>query len=370
MNAQPVREGSVVARRYRATRRIASGAMGEVWEGLHVELGHRVAFKVLRKEALACREMLRRFEREAFLLARVQSEHVVRVIDFVQRGRHGPVLVMELVEGPTFCEVLAHEHPTLEEIVGVAIDVLRGLGAMHAANVIHRDVKPGNVVLRRMPDGSRRAMLIDLGVGRLDEGDFEIVDEGDIPIPIGDEITSADHVVGTLEYMPPEQIMSSQTVDASGDIYAVGAMLYRAVSGAHPFGDKHGLDLLREKVHKRMPRLRTGRHDAVGKKLERVVARAVEFAPADRWPTADAMIAALEAVRRELHATGAAAVELDSNELHAIEPPPLPSARRARARKRRALLAIAAACATALAACSSQLVWHASPSHAATVLAP
>src|SRR5438552_7999806 len=102
-----IRIGSVVARRYRTTRRIASGAMGEVWEATHVELGLRVAVKMLRPEALSCTEMVARFTREAFLLARVESEHVVRVIDFVARGRHGPVLVMELLTGPSLAELLA-----------------------------------------------------------------------------------------------------------------------------------------------------------------------------------------------------------------------------------------------------------------------
>jgi serine/threonine protein kinase len=159
MSIQAVRLGVVVARRYRATRRIASGAMGEVWEGTHVELGTRVALKVLRKDA-TCQEMVARFVREAFLLARVQSDHVVRVVDFMRRGRHGPVLVMELLEGSTLADILHHKCLPIAEAVEIAIDLLRGLDALHANNVVHRDVKPANVVLRQAPDGSRRAVLM------------------------------------------------------------------------------------------------------------------------------------------------------------------------------------------------------------------
>jgi len=365
MVAQPVSSGSVVARRYRATRRIAAGAMGEVWEGVHVELGHRVALKVLRKEALACREMVRRFEREAFLLARVQSEHVVRVIDFVSRGRHGPVLVMELVEGPTFADVLHHERPSLEQIVSVAIDVLRGLRAMHASDVIHRDVKPGNVVLRPGLDGTRRAVLVDLGVGRLREEDV-CDDNGDVPVVLADEITTADRVVGTLEYMPPEQILSSQTAEATVDIYAVGAMIWRAIAGEHPFPDKHGLELVREKVKTRVPRVRCPRHDAAGRRLEAIVARAMEFKPVDRWPNDDAMIDALEEVRAELRARPAAGTEPDPEE---VATSGRVARRRARSIRRKALLAVAAACATAVAAYSSY-TWHQPPPRAASVVVP
>jgi serine/threonine protein kinase len=360
MGTKPVRTGSIVARRYRATRRIASGAMGEVWEGVHVELGHRVALKLLRRDALGNGEMVLRFAREAYLLARVQSEHVVRVVDFVPRGRYGPVLVMDHVEGPNFADVLRTERVSLETIVDVAIDVLQGLRAMHAANVIHRDVKPSNVVLRRAHDGRRRAMLIDLGVGRLAEN---LVVEGDLLVNAAAEITSPDRVVGTLEYMPPEQITSCQTAGFAVDIYAVGAMIYRAVNGAHPFGQARGSALLRQKVLRRMPRLRTGRRDAAGKKLEDVVARAVEFSPKDRWPTAAAMIAALEGVRAALRASVENAVELDPRDVELIGPPPLPG-ERARALRRRKVIAVAAACATALAACSTDFVRHPTPAAA------
>ena len=339
MQAQPVRAGSVIARRYRATRRIACGAMGEVWEGVHVELGHRVAIKVLRQEGLGSREMLVRFAREAFLLARIESEHVVRVIDFVPRGRHGPVLVMELLDGPTFAEELGDGRASLEDTVDVAVDVLRGLRAMHARNVIHRDVKPGNVILRRLHDGSRRAVLIDLGVGR-------VLEDEDKP-----EITTADRVVGTFEYMPPEQIVSCQTAGPPADVYAVGAMIFRAVTGKHAFGEMRGLDLVREKVRRPMPKFRSGRRDPAAKKLEAIVERAVAFTPRERWQSADEMLEALEALRAEMHGDRAE---------FAPAPESVATAGRPRARqhrrRRNTAIAIAAVCATAIAAWSTGLV--------------
>ncbi|HEX4512743.1 MAG TPA: serine/threonine-protein kinase [Polyangiaceae bacterium] len=347
MAIQPVRSGSVVARRYRATRRIACGAMGEVWEGVHVELGTRVAIKVLRKEAFDCREMVMRFAREAFLLARIQSEHVVRVIDYVERGKHGPVLVMELLEGPTFADIVHRERVPIDEAIDVAIDVLRGLQAMHAAHVIHRDVKPGNIVLRQTSDGRRRAVLIDLGVGRLVEHEEA---DGSIEVEV-EELTTSDRVVGTLEYMAPEQILDCQNADASVDVYAVGAFLFRAIAGVHPFGDKRGVELIREKIHRPVPPLRTGRRDAIARRFEAIVQRAIAFKAKDRYPTADELVADLERLRRDMRAQ-VSPVELAPRHLRPVVPPPLPTMR-VRARKRKVAIFAAAACAALFAACTS-----------------
>jgi serine/threonine protein kinase len=321
--------------------------MGEVWEGVHVELGTRVAIKVLRKEAFECREMVMRFAREAFLLARIRSEHVVRVIDYVERGKHGPVLVMELLEGPTFADIVHRERVPLDEAVDVAIDVLRGLQALHAARVIHRDVKPSNVVLRQTSDGTRRAVLIDLGVGRLVEHED---DDGSVEVEL-DELTTSDRVVGTLEYMAPEQILDCQNADAAVDVYAVGALLYRAIAGAHPFGDKRGVALIREKIHHPVPPLKTGRRDGIARRFEAIVQRSIAFKAKERYATADALLADLERLRRDMRAH-VAPVELASRHVRAVVPPPLPSIR-ARARKRKVAIAFAAACAALFAACTS-----------------
>lgn len=316
--------------------------MGEVWEGVHVELGQRVAIKVLRQEALECREMVARFAREAFLLARIQSEHVVRVIDYVERGRHGPVLVMELLEGPSFADVVQHEEVSIETAVDVALDVLRGLQAMHAARVIHRDVKPGNIVLRKTHDGKRRAVLIDLGVGRLADGGVS-----------QSELTTSDRVVGTLEYMAPEQILDCQNADAAVDVYAVGAMLFRAVAGVHPFGDKRGVDLVREKIHRPVPPLRTKRSDRVARRFEAIVQRAIAFSPKDRYKTADELLVELERLASDIR-RNASFVEVDAKHLHPVVPPVLPPERAARARRRKVAIALAAAGAALFAACSTE----------------
>jgi eukaryotic-like serine/threonine-protein kinase len=296
--------GTVVAGRYRLERLLASGAMGEVWQGVHIDLRMAVAVKAPRREMLADQEVVARFTREAFLLGRVQTDHVVRVLDFVSDQHLGPVLVTELLDGVSLSEVLASRRFTVEEAIALAIDLAVGLRDLHEAHVIHRDVKPGNVIMRRTGNGAR-AVLVDLGVGRL-EPDGEPVEGPELT-----EITTVDRAVGTFEYMAPEQILGSRSVSAAADLYAVGAMLFRAVSGCHVFGDMQDVELLRRKLDAPAPPLDTGRSDRVARGLEEVVRRALAMAPANRYESADEMLADLlllrDTARRAALASKAAA---------------------------------------------------------------
>ncbi len=337
MSFEPVECGETIAGRYRVTQRVASGAMGEVWEGVHIALGHRVALKVLRKESFDREEIVLRFAREALLLARIKNDYVVRVIDFIDASAHGPVIVMELVEGPTLAEVLHEEKLTLAQTVDIAIDMLRGLRAMHASRVVHRDIKPGNVVLRKTHDGTRRATLIDLGVARLMDGvtEGEEIDCSMLEEPFErDEITSDGRVVGTVEYMSPEQILRCHDVTPQCDVYAVGAVLYRIVAGMHPFGDTHGVDLVRMKVSTPVPPLDAG-SDAIARRLEAIVARALAFAPNARYGSAAELLRDLEKLRVDMRA-------------------PVRKQRRVHRAKvlTRVVIAIAAVCAVGFAACN------------------
>jgi serine/threonine protein kinase len=344
-----ISSGEIVGRRYRATRRIASGAMGEVWEAVHAKLGHRVALKVLRKETHTSPEILKRFTREAFLLARVESDHVVRVVDFIERGKHGPVLVMEMIEGESLAEVVNRGDLSVEESVDVAIDVLRGLAAIHAKNVIHRDVKPGNIMLRNVGDGKRRAVLVDFGVGRL--LDETIADDGEVSFPAcGDEVTTADRVVGTVEYMAPEQIMSCQTAETSVDVYAVGAVIYRSVTGHHPF-NVHGADLLRRKIDCAAPPMRLERTDPIARELVAIVSRAMAIEPSARFASASELLGALLKLRNKIEL--ARIVEIAEADVRPVpEPPRLPRAHRSR---RTLAIVVAAVFAAAFAACSTDM---------------
>src|SRR5579859_7997636 len=282
--------GHTVAGRFRVERRLGAGGMGEVWLGVHNELRLRVAIKTLRADVLANPEVVARFSREAFLLGRIQSDHVARVIDFIADTRLGPVLVTEYVDGPSLQTVLARGNLSVEEAVDLGIDLLSGLRELHRARIVHRDVKPANVLLRRSEGHRLQAVFVDLGVSRMVREEEERDD-------CLTEITRANRSVGTYEYMAPEQVLSCRDVAPSADLYAVGSILYRAVAGQHPFGELHGTELLKRKLSGAAPALVTGRSDRVALALDALVARALATSPDERYESADEMLIELSHLR-------------------------------------------------------------------------
>jgi serine/threonine protein kinase len=175
----------------------------------------------------------------------------------------------------------------VEEAIRLGMDLGNALRELHAAKVVHRDLKPANVMLRPCREGEYRAVFVDLGVSRLLSDDA--VDEGDQLT----EITAADRCVGTIEYMAPEQILSSRGATPAVDLYAVGAILFRAVAGRNVFGNLSGIELARKKLSEPTPPLNTGRTDLVAQGFEEVLARALSASPKDRFESADELLTEL-----------------------------------------------------------------------------
>jgi serine/threonine-protein kinase len=280
--------GAVIASRYRADRKIGAGGMGEVWAGEHVSIGVRVALKTLLPAAALDRQIVARFRREAQLLGRLRSDRVARVVDFVEDPGFGLVLVMDFVEGELLGAVLGARRLGIEEALDLGVDIVTALCDLHRAKVVHRDLKPDNIILEPLAGGRRRAVIVDLGVGRLDAE--QPTDE---PLT---SITHADTAVGTLPYMAPEQLLSSSTVTASADLYAVGAILYRAVSGEQVFGGDDNL-AIRRKIAGEAPPLVLARIDRVAKGLSAVVAKALRRRPEQRFDSAEAMLEELSVLQ-------------------------------------------------------------------------
>ena len=265
--------------------------MGEVWAGDHVRLKLKVAMKILRKEAQSNHEIVTRFSREAFLLGQIQTDRVARVYDFFSRGRYAPVLVTELIEGPSLAQVLSTKQLAVEDAIRLGLDLGNALRELHAAKIVHRDLKPANVMLRPWHEGKYRAVFVDLGVSRLLSD--EAVDEDDQLT----EITTADRCLGTIEYMAPEQILSARSAAPAVDLYAVGAILFRAVAGRNVFGDLSGIELARKKLSEPPPPLSTGRTDLVAQGFEELLARALSASPGERFESADELLTELSYLR-------------------------------------------------------------------------
>jgi len=277
--------GAVIAGRYRVDRCVGTGGMGEVWAGEHLAVGVKVAIKTLLPAAKVSHEVVARFRREAYLLGRIRSDYVARVLDFVTDDELGLVIVMEFVEGDSLAKILGQKRLSIEETIDLGADVAGALCDLHRAHVVHRDLKPGNIILQPLHGGRKRAVLVDFGVSRMvSGGDDEDTLTG---------ITRANMAVGTVEYMAPEQILNSRDVTSSSDCYALGAILFRAVSGRHVYGDVYDSELAHTKLTKDAPALGTGRNDRIARGLEAAVARALKRRPSERFAKADDMLAEL-----------------------------------------------------------------------------
>lgn len=279
----------VIAGRYRLGNRIAAGGMGEVWLGEHIGIGMKVALKRLLPKVADSPEIVARFRREAQLIGRVHSAHVARVVDFLEDPTYGLVLVMEYIDGERLTDRLQKGCISVEEAIDLGVDITTAIADLHRVQIVHRDLKPGNILLQTLRDGGRRAVIVDFGVSRL------VGDEG---AELGmSTITEADTAVGTLEYMAPEQVLSAQSVTPASDIYAVGAILYRAVAGHHVFAGLRGAQLAKCKMSEDPPPLVTERHDPVARGFEAVVARSLRRRMGERYQLADDMRTELSVLR-------------------------------------------------------------------------
>ncbi|WP_236514745.1 serine/threonine-protein kinase [Sandaracinus amylolyticus] len=269
--------GSVIAGKYRLESPIGKGGMGAVWRATHLTLGRAVAVKMVLGDAPPP-ETLQRFLREARSLASVQHRNVVDVIDFGEE--HGrPFLVMECLEGESLAQRLERTPaPTLAEITEWIAGALGGLAAIHDAGLVHRDLKPANLFLARDADGVIPKVL-DFGIARSSEA-------------AGATITHSMQTLGTPHYMSPEQVRSAKSVDARSDLYAMGVILYQALTGRLPFDGPSATAVIAAIVTDDPERVATLRPD-LPRGVPELVHRAMARDPSFRFPDARTMRQAL-----------------------------------------------------------------------------
>jgi hypothetical protein len=211
--------------KYRLERVLGTGGMGAVYEASDVRLGRRVALKILLARNFGNAAALRRFEREAHAAARLRHPNIVTVHDYGALGSEGAYLVMELLRGTTLRAEIDREGALPPAAAAELFDqILEGVEAAHAAGVIHRDLKPDNVLVTRDRQGRRIAKILDFGLAKLSFGEP----------PDPKSLTVPGTVLGTLKYMSPEQL-SGEPTDERTDIFSVGVLVAEALTGRHPF---------------------------------------------------------------------------------------------------------------------------------------
>ena len=211
--------GAVLDGRYRVDTMIATGGMSTVYRGLDIRLDRPVALKVMDSRYAGDHQFLTRFQREARAVARLKDPGLVAVYDQGIDGQH-PFLVMELVEGGTLRELLRERGPMPPHAVAAVLGpVLGGLAVAHRAGLVHRDVKPENVLIS-------------------DDGEVKIADFGLVRAVAEAKITSTSVILGTAAYLSPEQVGTGDAGPRS-DVYAVGILTYELLTGAHPVHRRH-----------------------------------------------------------------------------------------------------------------------------------
>jgi serine/threonine-protein kinase len=219
------RPGDVVAGKYIVDQVIGSGGMGVVVAARHLQLGERVALKFLLSstdESFAAR-----FLREAQLAVRIKSEHVARVLDVATLDDGAPYMVMELLEGSDLDRLLRNEGPPrLDVTVDYVLQACEAVAEAHSLGIVHRDLKPANLFLTRRPDGSPLVKVLDFGISKL---------LAEFRGPLDRSLTRADDVLGSPQYMAPEQVRDPRNVDARCDIFSLGSILYKLLTGKPAF---------------------------------------------------------------------------------------------------------------------------------------
>jgi eukaryotic-like serine/threonine-protein kinase len=280
-----MRQGDVIGGKYRLIRLLGDGGMGAVYEANHEVLGARVAIKVLHDDLAQKREIVDRFLREARVLAQMKNAHLVRVLDIAMaEGATPAFIVMDLLTGEPLGAVLGRERRLpLATAVDYASQILEGLAAAHAQGVIHRDLKPENVFVTK--EGDRTVLkIIDFGIAKAGELGGGTAN-----------LTVMGAMMGTPEYMAPEQAHSAEKADARSDIFAVGVMLYEMISGARPVeGEDPRVVALAVERGDVQPLIR--RVPDVPRDLAGLVHRAMAARPELRFASADEMRMALSSV--------------------------------------------------------------------------
>jgi eukaryotic-like serine/threonine-protein kinase len=223
--------GSTVGK-YDVLREIGSGGMGRVYEGIHREIGKRVALKFVDPELLGT-DAIERFSREAQAASSVESAHIVQVFDVGSTDDGHPFLVMELLRGEDLGQRIRRDgRLELDDALDIGAQILRGLARAHEAGIVHRDLKPENVFLVERDDHPAFVKILDFGVSKIRAGARAAGGSG--ARGISATITREGVVVGTPLYMSPEQAQGLPGVDARSDLFSVGAILYECLTGRPP----------------------------------------------------------------------------------------------------------------------------------------
>jgi len=279
-----VRAGDIIAGKFQVERVLGEGGMGYVVAARHLQLGQTVALKFMREEVLTS-EYKSRFLREARNTVRLKSKHVSRVLDVGALEGGSPYIVMEYLEGTDLSELLQKRGPfRVAEACDYIIQACEAIAEAHGHGIVHRDLKPANLFLTRGSGGEAVVKVLDFGVSKVLELGLDDGSDSGGRSHLDSVVTKATDLLGSPSYMAPEQVISARDAGPRSDVWSLGVILFRLVSGRAPFTGNSLGDLIQNIVHGPMPNLRHFRPD-IPAGLEEVVGRCLER-DRDRRPDA------------------------------------------------------------------------------------
>ncbi len=309
--------GYTLIDKYKVLRPIGRGGMGEVYEAQHVELGKRVAVKVMLGKYAEDSEAIARFKREALAASRIGNPHIIDVSDIGVTHDGRSFVVMEYLSGQPLANVIEMVGPMPAwRATNVMRQVLRAVHVAHGKGIIHRDLKPDNIFLVDQDDQHDFVKLLDFGISKIVDIDAEVA---------ATKLTTTGVVMGTPLYMAPEQAMGVST-DHHADIYACGVILYEMLAGKPPF-DGATYAVLVAKLLTAEPQPLGELRQNLNPALVAAVHRALQKDPEARFASAEAFAAALPAERPPSHIEMASTI--DSGAQVVVKPPPQAKATRA-----------------------------------------
>jgi len=307
--------GQTLHGKYRIDERLKEGGMGTVYRGTHVLMDKTVAIKVLRPSLAADEKIVARFSREARAASRISHPNALSVTDFGEDENGTVFLVMEYLSGKTLKQVIRDEGALpLARVVDIMRQVGGALSVAHSQGVVHRDLKSDNIMLSSTSVGDH-AKVLDFGIAKINEHE-DVIDPG---------LTAPNLVIGTPQYMSPEQCSQDSEIDARSDIYSFGVILYEMLVGHVPFSGESPTMVMMKHLQDPVPSVLDERSD-LPPAVAKVVAKAMAKVPANRYQNVDDLIEDLTIAaggtinKLSPPATSASAEPVDDDEVTVVRP--------------------------------------------------
>ena len=304
------------AGRYVVERQVAKGGMGRVLRARDTRLGRIVALKMLPEEITHDAELRRRLELEARAASALSHPGMATVFDYVEAGSES-FIVFEFVEGPTLREEMAHHRFTTEEILDVGIQLADALAYAHEHGVVHRDFKPENIILTPHSGSRGRTKILDFGLAKLSRPISHSPSAGLASAETAAISTAAGLLVGTVNYMSPEQA-AMQPADARSDIFSLGLVLYELAAGVNPFVGQSPTSTIANIIKVDPPPV-TQRNPVAPPELDRILRKCLRKRAGERYQSARELLVDLSNLRSDLRPT--APQPAQSKDLKEIERP-------------------------------------------------